>query len=102
MSRGTSAAKPALHLELYIAGESPNSVAAVRNLRSLLERYPSLSVDLKILDVLEDPRAGAAASVLITPMMIRRAPAPERRIFGTLRDTAALLSVLGLQDAWRE
>ncbi len=102
MTRVKSSAKPALRLELYVAGESPNSVAAVRNLRSLLEKYPSVSVDLVILDVLLNPRAGAAASVLITPMMIRRAPSPERRIFGTLRDTEALLSVLGLPDAGRE
>jgi hypothetical protein len=61
-----------------------------------------VSVELTILDVLENPRAGVAANALITPMMIRRAPTPERRIFGTLKDTNALLSILGLPDSGHE
>ena len=33
--------------------------------------------------------------VLVTPMLIRCAPLPERRILGNLRDRALLLAVLG-------
>ncbi len=88
-----------LRLRLYVAGESPNSVAALRNLRALLAAHPSREVELDVVDVLKDPEAGSRDGVLVTPMLIKLAPAPERRIFGSLTDTAALLGVLGLVEA---
>jgi circadian clock protein KaiB len=88
-----------LRLRLYVAGESPNSAAAVRNLRTLLAAHPSREVELDIVDVLKDPESGARDGVLVTPMLIKLGPAPERRIFGSLTDTAALLGVLGLVEA---
>jgi circadian clock protein KaiB len=91
-----------LKLRLYVVGDSPNSVAALRHLRALLAAYPSRKVDLEIVDLLKQPELGVRDGVLVTPLMIKLAPAPERRIFGTLKDTDALMSVLGLAEAVRE
>ena len=91
-----------LRLRLYVVGESPNSVAAQRHLRAALAAYPSRRVELEILDLLKHPELGVRDAVLVTPLMIKLAPAPERRIFGTLKDTDALVSVLGLTEATGE
>lgn len=91
-----------LRLRLYVAGESPNSVAAIRHLRSFLAGYALLRVDLEILDVLKDPKVGVRDGVLVTPLMVKLAPAPERRIIGNLKDTDSLASALGLTEAHRE
>jgi circadian clock protein KaiB len=91
-----------LRLRLYVAGESPNSVAAIRHLRAVLAGYPSLHAELEIIDVLKSPEAGMRARVLVTPTMVKVAPSPERRITGNLKDTNALVAVLGLTEAPRE
>jgi circadian clock protein KaiB len=98
----TTSKERTLRLRLYVVGESPNSVAALRHLRALLAAYPSRKVDLEILDLIKHPEWGVRDGVLVTPLMIKLAPAPERRIFGTLKDTDVLVSVLGLAEAVRE
>lgn len=88
-----------LRLCLYIAGDSPNSVAAERNLRRLLATYPGLSANLQIRDVLVDPELGLAAKVLATPTLVKLEPLPEARVMGDLRDVDLLRRVLGLSEA---
>jgi circadian clock protein KaiB len=87
-----------LRLKLYVAGDSPNSVAAVRHLRSLLSQYPTIRADLEIIDVLEHPEAGLKENILVTPTMLKVAPKPTRRIIGSLKDAVALRFALGIYD----
>jgi circadian clock protein KaiB len=84
---------------LYVAGDSPNSVAALRHLRAMLARFPEAPAELEVVDVLTTPSASLRDGVLVTPTMIRKTPAPERRIIGNLSDSSALLAVLGLGGA---
>jgi circadian clock protein KaiB len=99
MSPGRRAAPdPPLTLRLFVAGGAPNSLSAIRCLRSLLEAYPRHKTVLEIVDVLERPELGLAAGVLVTPTLIKVAPGPERRIIGSLKDTEALLAALGLPE----
>lgn len=95
----SSARKSPVRVRLYVAGDSPNSTTALRNLRSLLSRYGSELAELEIVDVLETPEEGLRAGVLATPTMVKIAPPPTRRIVGNLKDTDAVLAVLGLTAA---
>jgi len=99
MTAVQSAAKAGiLRLKLYIAGDAPNSVAAVRHLRAVLARFPSHPCELEIIDVLEHPELAIQERVLVTPTMLKLSPTPDRRIIGSLKDTAALLAVLGIEE----
>lgn len=89
---------PVLRLCLYVAGDSPNSVAAERNLRALLANFPAVRAELKICDVLANPESGLASKVLATPTLIKSEPLPEARIMGDLRDLELLRNVLGLKE----
>lgn len=91
-----------LRLRLFVAGQAPNSVAAIRHLRALLADYRAVVAELEIVDVLEHPARGLDEGVLVTPTMVKLAPPPERRMIGNLRNAEALLSVLDLTDADRE
>jgi circadian clock protein KaiB len=97
MSPGRASSKT-LRLRLYVAGTSPNSTAAIRNLRAVLERHAPNDAELELIDVLARPEEGLSAGILVTPTMVKLRPTPERRIVGSLRDTNALLSVLGLNE----
>ena len=83
-------------MRLYVAGDAPNSVAAIANLRAVLERYPRHLVELEIIDVMAYPERGALDAVMVTPTLVKLSPSPTRRLLGNLRDHAMLLAALGL------
>ncbi|HXG90595.1 MAG TPA: circadian clock KaiB family protein [Vicinamibacterales bacterium] len=85
---------PDLLLELYIVGHAPNSVTAVANLTRLCENQLLGRYQLQIIDVLEHPEAAEAANIVATPTLVRRAPAPVRRIVGDLSHVETVLDTL--------
>jgi circadian clock protein KaiB len=89
-------------VRLYVAGESPNSVAAKGNLRAALASLSPEDVSIELVDVLREPERSLRDGVLVTPTLIRVAPKPERRMVGNLRDRAALLAGLGIAEVGRE
>ena len=96
-----TAAPCAVRITLYVAGDGPNSVAARTHLQAALTDFPGHAVEVEIVDVIEEPHRGLRDGVLATPMLIRRAPPPERRILGNLRDRDMLLALLGLVASQR-
>lgn len=84
-------------LVLFVVGDSAKSEAAMRNLRWLCETFLAGRHEITVIDVLEDPMAAEAANVVATPMLIRNAPLPRRRIVGDLSMTNALLRGLGIE-----
>lgn len=90
---------PALRLELYVAGHSSNSEAAIANLRRLCAEDLAGRCELEIFDILETPEAAEAANILVTPTLIRRAPLPIRRILGDLSDRQTVLDHLAFEWA---
>ena len=97
--RDPDGTRAGLSLRLYVAGESPNSVQARINLRAALAASHQTDVNLEVVDVLIHPERGLEDSVLVTPTLIRLAPAPERRVIGNLHDRDALLAGLGIGAA---
>jgi circadian clock protein KaiB len=98
VSPRTSPKKSELRILLFVAGDSPNSVTARRNLQRLFKANPSVVVELEIVDVLKEPEAGIRANVLVTPTLVRLTSLGEHRIIGNLNDTGALASLLELGD----
>jgi circadian clock protein KaiB len=88
-----------LRLRLYLAGDAPNSLAAHANLRAVLALFPGRTIELELIDILSEPGRGLTDGVLVTPMLVKFEPLPERRVLGRLLDRAALLGALGLDEA---
>ena len=87
-----------IRVRLYVADDAPNSVLARANLKAALALFPERAVDVEIIDVVADPERGLRDAVLVTPMLVKVEPAPERRILGNLTDRATLLGALGLEE----
>ena len=87
-----------LQLELYVVGHSVRSQAAVDNLRRICETRVPGQFDLQIIDILEQPQAAEDSNIMATPTLIKRAPAPVRRLLGDLSLTETVLRGLGLED----
>jgi circadian clock protein KaiB len=75
-------------LKLYVAGQTPRSRGAIRNLNRLIEDLIPDNCELDIIDVQENPQSAEDDKVLATPTLIKERPLPTRRIVGDLSDTA--------------
>lgn len=83
------------YLRLYVAGESPKSLEAFANLKRLCEKHVDHPYEIEIVDLLRNPRLARGDEILAIPTLVRRLPAPMRKIIGDLSDTDRVL--VGLQ-----
>lgn len=82
--------------KLYVAGRSPRSDAAVRNIRRLCRERLGGDCRIEVVDVAERPDVAEAARILSTPTLDKEAPPPLRRVIGDLSDSERLALALGL------
>lgn len=81
---------------LYVAGDAPNSTAAIANLKALCRDHLPNRHQIEIVDVFLDPHRALVDEVFLTPTLVRLAPKPIRKIIGTLSRTEVVLRALGL------
>jgi circadian clock protein KaiB len=86
-----------LSLRLYVAGHSPNSVAAMANLRTLCAEQDAIPPTFEIVDVLQEPERALKDGIMVTPMLVRLSPEPTVQILGALADLGRVRSALGLE-----
>jgi circadian clock protein KaiB len=82
---------------LYVADDAPNSVRAVSNLNALCRAHLQGRHEIEVVDVFRHPERALADEIYMTPTLVRLAPAPVRRIVGSLSDAPAVLQALGLE-----
>lgn len=91
------AARPlTLVLRLYIAGSTPRSMQAVKNLRALCEKYIQGRYDLDVIDIYQQPALAISAQIVVTPTLVKENPRPTRLLVGTLDNPAVVIQRLGL------
>lgn len=83
---------------LYIAGEAVNSAHALANLQALCRSHLVGRHEIEVVDVFRAPERALADGIFMTPTLLKLAPAPSRKIVGTLSDTATLMLALNLPD----
>jgi circadian clock protein KaiB len=89
-----SVAADGYNLRLYVAGQTPKSIAAIANLRRLCEVYLSGRYSIDIVDLMQNPSLAQRDQIVAIPTLIRQLPEPIRRIIGDLSNTERVL--LGL------
>jgi circadian clock protein KaiB len=86
--------RPRLSLRLYVAGNAPNSLRAIENLRSICEANFANDYEIEIVDLVVQPARALEDSILVTPTLVRRTPLPLKRLVGNLSADALVLSTL--------
>lgn len=89
------AGKTALRLRLYIAGNAPNSMLAVSNLKAICDEYFTTGCVVETIDLLVHPARALADSIIVTPTLVKIYPLPVSRVIGTLSDTNQVCLALG-------
>lgn len=84
---------------LYVAGESPNSMRAVENLKAFCAEILPGNHRIEIVDVLEHGGRAMEDGVLLTPMLVILSSRPELRIIGSLSRRESLVQMLQLGDS---
>jgi circadian clock protein KaiB len=82
-------------LRLYVAGQTPRSLAAFNNLKKLCEQHLPGRYKIEVIDLLQNPRLARDEQIVAIPTLVRKLPDPIRRIVGDLSDTERTL--VGLQ-----
>lgn len=90
-TEGVTSAAAKWDLRLYVAGRTPRSIAALRNLEELCEEHLTGRYRIEIIDLMKNPQLAAADQILAVPTLVRKLPSPIRKIIGTLSDTERVL-----------
>jgi circadian clock protein KaiB len=88
----------AYRLRLYVAGQTPKSLLAFRNLKDICEAHLQGRYEIEIVDLLQNPQLAQGDQILAVPTLVRRLPEPIKKIIGDLSNTERVLVGLDLQE----
>ena len=87
------------NLRLYVAGDSPRSQMALRNLKKLCEERMQGKYTVEVIDLTKRPDLAKADQILAVPTLVRTIPEPMKRIIGDLSDSDRALIALDMKRA---
>jgi circadian clock protein KaiB len=82
-------------LKLYVVSGTPSSDRATAAVEQLRAALPG-EITIDVVDLGEHPEVAEAERIIATPMLVRVAPEPVRRIVGDLSDIDRVRWGLGL------
>ena len=83
-------------LVLYVAGETPKSLAAISNLERICQEHLDGKYAIEVIDLKKNPQLAREHSIVAIPTLVRQLPVPIRKIIGDLSDTHKVLVSLNV------
>lgn len=84
-------------LRLYIAGQTPRSVAALKNITRYCEKYLDGKYSIEVIDLLKNPQLAEGDQIFAIPTLVRKVPEPIRKIIGDLSNEEKVLVGLNIR-----
>ncbi len=97
MSDSSKSSAVTLELRLYVAGQTPKSLVALKNLKKICEDHLRGRYRLHVIDLLKTPQLAHDDQNLAIPTFVRNLPHPIRKIIGDLSDTQRVLVGLNVR-----
>ena len=88
----------AYELRLYVAGQTPKSLAAFANLKKICEEHLAGQYHIEVIDLLKKPQLASGDQILAIPTLVRKLPEPIKKIIGDLSNTERVLIGLDLRE----
>ena len=85
------------NLRLYVAGQTPRSLTAFKNLKDICEEYLKGQYHIEVIDLMENPTLARGDQILAIPTLVRKLPQPIRKIIGDLSNTERVLVGLDIK-----
>ncbi|MGE5798679.1 MAG: circadian clock protein KaiB [Ignavibacteria bacterium] len=89
--------KELFELKLYIAGQTPRSIAAFSNLKKICDEHLTGKYRITIIDLLKNPKLAQGDQIIAIPTLVKKLPEPVRKIIGDLSNTERVLIGLDLK-----
>jgi circadian clock protein KaiB len=90
--------KKGYELRLYVAGQTPRSIAAFANLKKICEEHLPGQYVIEVIDLLKEPQLASGDQIIAIPTLVRKLPEPIRKIIGDLSNTERVLVGLNLRE----
>lgn len=88
-----------IELRLYVAGQTPRSVAAISNLRRVCENHLPGRHRIEVIDLVQQPSLARSDQIVAIPTLVRRLPTPVRKVIGDLSNTERVLFGLQIEQS---
>ncbi|WP_152045333.1 circadian clock KaiB family protein [Aureimonas psammosilenae] len=95
----TTSPTPPVRLTLYIAGQTPKSLAAIENLDRICREHLPGRFTIDVVDLRKNPQLAREHNIVAIPTLVRELPEPMRKIIGDLSDTQKVLVHLSVGAA---
>src|SRR5690348_1005721 len=86
----TYRARRTWRLRLYVAGQTPKSIAALANLKRLCDGHLG-RYRIEVVDLVERPHLARRDDIVVIPTLVRKLPPPIRKIIGDLSNQERVL-----------
>ncbi len=84
-------------LRLYVAGLTPRSQNAIKNIKAICQENLQGHFDLQVIDIFRQPTLAKGEQILAAPTLIKKLPLPLRRFIGDLSNTKQIILGLDLR-----
>jgi circadian clock protein KaiB len=85
-------------LKLYVAGQTPKSLAAFANLKRICETHLKGKYEIELVDLLVNPALARGDQIVAVPSLVRQLPTPMKKIIGDLANEERVLVGLDLRQ----
>jgi circadian clock protein KaiB len=91
--------KHVVELRLYVAGQTPKSLAAISNLKDICAGDFEEEYDIRVIDLLKNPALARDHQILAIPTLVRSLPVPICKIIGDLSDRERVVVGLDIKKS---
>ena len=85
------------NFRLYVAGQTPKSLAAIANLKKICEAHLPGRYAVEVIDLFDKPQLAVRDQILAVPTLVRELPEPLKRFIGDLSKTERVLVGLDIE-----
>ena len=90
-------ARKVVELRLYVAGQTPKSLAAIANLKRICADGFDDDYHVEVIDLMKNPALARDHQILAIPTLVRSLPVPICKIIGDLSDTDRVMVGLDIR-----
>jgi len=84
-------------LRLYVAGQTPKSVLALKNITRYCRENLEGKYSIEVIDLLVKPQLAEGDQIFAIPTLVRKIPEPIRKIIGDLSNEERVLVGLNIR-----
>ncbi len=84
-------------LRLYIAGQTPKSILALKNINKYCKEHLEGQYSIEVIDLIKQPQLAEGDQIFAIPTLVRKFPEPIRKIIGDLSNEEKVLVGLNIR-----